>query len=222
MKTTVMTAALITGLLLVIPLTAQAGAFHGGLNLGYAGGLGMQASGTFMDFTRDLPLSARFTLGYSGAGPGDPYGARINFINDNTNGDPSKSATTWQMRFDLMFPAFAVGPQTMYVFAGPRYARYTASYNFVGGNEFFDVVSNPWGAGLGLESWFVMHDGMDFVLQAGVDWYQDAKIEGHDTAYLPSGDHINPRDGYDYATADEVIDQPQLEVLMMMGLRFKF
>ena len=106
--------------------------------------------------------------------------------------------------------------------AGPRYARHTATYNFFGGNEFFDVVSNPWGAGLGLESWFVVHDGLDFVLQTGVDWYNDAKIEGHDTAYLPSGDHINPRDGYDYASADEAIDQLQLEILTMMGLRFRF
>ena len=204
------------------PLAAGASSFHGGVNVGYTGGLGIQATGTFMDFTRDLPLSARFTLGYNAAGAGDPYAARRNFINDNTNGDPTKSAHTWQFRFDLMFPAFAIGPQTMYLFAGPRYASYTANYNFVGGNETFDVTSKPWGAGLGLETWFVINDKTDFVLQLGVDWYADAKLEGHDTAYLSSGDHVNPRDGYDYSTADTAIDQPKLEILGMIGLLFAF
>ncbi len=222
MKIKATTAALVTALLFALPLTTQAGEFHAGLNAGYTGGLGFQASGTFMNFTRDLPLSARFTLGYVNAPAGDPYAARQVFINDNTNGDPEKSATTWQFRFDLMFPAFKMGPQTLYLFAGPRHARYTVDYSFIGGNEFFDIQSNPWGAGFGLESWFVVGETMDFVMQAGLDWYADATIEGHDTAYLPGGDHVNPRDGYDYSSADDAIDQPALEILGMMGLRFRF
>ena len=204
-----------------LALPAVAGAFHTGLNVGYTGGLGLHGTGTFTNFTRDLPLSARLTLGYNKAGAGDPYAARANFINDNTNGDPEKSASTWQARFDLMFPAFTLGPQQLFFFAGPRYASYTAHYNFVGGNEIFDIKSSPWGAGVGLESWFVVSDRTDFVLQAGFDWYADSKLHGHDTAYLPSGDHINPRDGYDYGTADAAIDQPKYELLLMMGLRFR-
>ena len=207
---------------LILPSLALAGPFYGGLNVGYTGGLGIQATGSFMDFTRDLPLSARFTLGYNSASAGNPYAARRNFINDNTNGDPEKSASTWQFRFDLMFPTFKIGPQKLYLFVGPRYASYTANYNFVGGNENFDVTSKTWGAGLGFESWFAVTDTSDFVLQLGVDWYGKAKLEGHDTAYLPSGDHVNPRDGYDWNTADDAIDQPDLEVLAMMGMRFRF
>lgn len=222
MKSLVTTASLLLALTLMMPLSTQAAEFHAGLNAGYTGGLGIQASGTFMDFARDLPLSARFSLGYVNAPAGDPYAARRVFINDNTNGDPEKSAKTWQFRFDLMFPAFKVGPQTLYLFAGPRHARYTAKYKFIGGNEFFDIGSNPWGAGFGFESWFVINESTDFVLQAGLDWYADATIEGHDTAYLPSGDHVNPRDGYDYNSADDAIDQPKLEALGMMGLRFRF
>ncbi len=207
---------------LTLPSLALAGPFYGGLNVGYTGGLGIQATGSFMDFTRDLPLSARFTLGYNSASAGDPYAARQNFINDNTNGDPEKSASTWQFRFDLMFPTFKIGPQTLYLFVGPRYASYTANYNFIGGNENFDVTSKTWGAGLGFESWFAVTETSDFVLQLGVDWYGKAKLEGHDTAYLPSGDHVNPRDGYDWNTADDAIDQPDLELLAMMGMRFRF
>ena len=216
-------AALLCGLLVPFGAasTALAGDFHGGLNTGYSGGLGIQATGTFMDFTRELPLTARFTFGYNKAGAGDPYAARHVFINDNTNGDPEKSASTWQFRFDLMFPALTVGPQQLYLFVGPRHARYKANFNYIGGNENFDVTSNCWGAGAGLETWFVIGDTSDFVLQVGLDWYADATLTGHDTAYLPSGDHVNPRDGYDYGSADDAIDQPQLEILAMMGLRWR-
>ncbi|MEN8006863.1 MAG: hypothetical protein ABFS42_07580 [Candidatus Krumholzibacteriota bacterium] len=213
---------LLITLAVLVPLSANAGPFYGGLNLGYTGGLGIQATGSFMDFTRDLPLSARFTLGYNSASPGDPYAARQIFINDNTNGDPEKSASTWQFRFDLMFPAFELGPQTLYLFAGPRHAKYTANFNYIGGNENFDVTSNTWGAGLGFESWFAVGGTSDFVLQVGADWYAESELSGHDTTYLPSGDHVNPRDGYDYNSADDAIDQPSLELLAMMGMRFGF
>jgi len=208
--------------LVLLPLPAFAGPFYGGLNVGYTGGLGIQATGSFMDFARDLPLSARFTVGYNSAGAGDPYAARQIFINDNTNGDPEKSASTWQFRFDLMFPAFTVGPQTLYFFAGPRYANYTANYNYIGGNENFDVKSSGWGAGLGFESWFAVREGSDLVLQLGLDWYAETAIEGHDTTYMPDGTHVNPRDGYDYSAANDAIDQPSLELLGMIGMRFKF
>ncbi|RKZ12255.1 hypothetical protein DRQ50_12240 [bacterium] len=66
-----------------------------------------------------------------------------------------------------------------------------------------------------------MGDRTDFMLQVGYDWYADAKLHGHDTAYLPTGDHVNPRDGYDYGTANDVIDQPANELLLMMGLRIR-
>lgn len=207
---------------MLLSVPAVAGPFYGGLNVGYTGGLGIQATGSFMDFTRDLPLSARFTLGYNAASAGDPLDARRVFINDNTNGDPEKSASTWQFRFDLMFPTFTVGPQTLYLFAGPRYASYTANYDFIGGNEVFDIGSNVWGAGLGFESWFAVGEGSDFVLQLGLDWYAEADISGHDTTYRPTGDHVNPRNDYEYADADEAIEQPSLEVLGMMGMRFRF
>ena len=193
--------------------------FYGGVNVGYSGGPAVQATGTFHDFTRDLPLSARLTLGYNGADAGDPYAARRIFINDNTNGDPEKSASTWQFRFDLMFPVFDIGPQQIQFFVGARHARYTAHYNFVGGNEVFDISSNPWGVGLGLETWFVMGERTDFVMQLGFDYYGEATIEGHDTAYLPSGDHVNPRNNYTWDDADAAIGQPRYEILGMIGIK---
>ncbi len=204
------------------PHLAFAGDFVGGLSAGTSGGLGVQASAGLSNFTRDLPLSFRFTLGYHTGNAGDPYAARQNFINDNTNGSPEDSAHQWQFRFDLLFPVFQAGPQKIFLFGGPRLARYTANFNYVGGNENFDVTANPWGGGLGLETHFAINESTSFQVQLGVDYYQETELAGHDTIYTPDGDHVNPRDGYDYSTADDAIDQPSVEILAMMGLRFGF
>ena len=215
---TVSCAAAVALLTAVAPVSA--GDFHGGLQVGSSVGLGVQATGTFMNFTRDVPLSARFTFGVHSPDAGDPYAARRIFINDNTNGTPEKSARAWQFRFDLLVPALHVGQQQIYVFGGPRHARYTATYNFVGGNENFDVQSNPWGLGVGLETWFAINDRTDFLLSGGIDWFAKARLSGHDTSYSPDGDDVNGRNDYTWDDADDAIAQPRWEVMAMMGLRF--
>jgi hypothetical protein len=201
--------------------TAAADTFEAGVAAGWNVGPGLDASGTFENFTRDVPLSARLTVGYHGVEAGDPYAARRVFINDNTNGDPEKSGSAWLFRFDLLLPAFRVGGHPVHAFAGPRHARHSASFNYVGGNENFDVTSNPWGLGVGVESRFAMGTTTAFFAQAGFDWYGKSKLEGHDTAYLPSGDDVNPRDGYTWTDADAAIGQPRWEILAMMGVRFR-
>ncbi len=216
--------ACLVGLFLIFLQASPAwagGALHGAVSVGHSGGLSLQAGALVLGFARDLPLSARLAMGYAGGSAGDPYAARRIFINDNTNGDPQKSARTWQYRFDLMVPFFRTGPQTVQLFAGPRYCRYRANFNYVGGNENFDVTSNAWGAGVGLETWLAVTGSADMIVQVGLDWFKDARLTGHDTAYLPEGDHVNPREGYDYEDADEAIDQPQVAMLAMIGMRFR-
>lgn len=205
-----------------LPDSAVAGDFLSGLSAGTSGGLGIQASGTLANFTRDLPLSIRVGVGYHTGNAGDPYAARRVFINDNTNGTPEDSAHQWQFRLDLLYPVFKLHTQEIFLFGGPRYARYTANFNYVGGNENFDVTAKPWGVGLGLETRFAINDKTSFLLQFGLDYYQEVELAGHDTAYTPDGDHINPRDGYDYSDADDAVDQPALEILAMMGVLVRF
>jgi len=82
--------------------------------------------------------------------------------------------------------------------------------------------ASPWGAGLGLETRFVISESTSFQVQLGVDYYQEVELSGHDTVYTPDGDHINPRDGYDYSDADDAVDQPSVEILAMMGLLVGF
>ena len=201
--------------------TAVAGDFTVGLNVGAEAGPGGHLHGTFREFAAELPLSARFSLGYHRSDAGDPYAARRVFINDNTNGTPEDSARYLQARFDLVFPLTKLGPQRIFLFGGPRWADYTAEFVYVGGNEDFEVRTSPWGVGLGVETYIAIKPGTDFVLQVGLDHFQTDTLDGHDTAYTPDGDHINPRDGYDYESADEAVNQPATELLMMMGLQFR-
>ena len=84
------------------------------------------------------------------------------------------------------------------------------------------MTANPWGGGLGLESRFAINESTQFQLQLGFDYYQEVELSGHDTVYTPEGDHINPRDGYDYSDADNAVDQPSVEILVMMGLLIGF
>lgn len=105
------------------------------------------------------------------------------------------------------------------MFLGPRYASYTAEFVYVGGNEDFEVRTSPWGAGLGLETNFAISDRTDFAIKLGLDHFLESDLTGHDTTYSPDGNHINPRDGYDYQSADDAVDQPKTEILIMVGLR---
>lgn len=203
------------------PRLVSAGDFTVGLNVGAEAGPGGHLHGTFRDFAAELPLSARFALGYHKTDAGDPFAARRVFINDNTNGTPEDSARYLQARFDLVFPLTRLGPQRIYLFGGPRWADYTAEFVYVGGNEDFEVRTSPWGLGLGIETYITIKPGTDFILQVGLDHFQTDTLDGHDTAYTPGGDHINPRDGYDYGSADEAVNQPRTELLMMMGLQFR-
>jgi len=192
-----------------------------GLGLGSTAGFGVQADVTFEHFTRDLPLSLRLSGAYSGRDAGNALDARRLFINDNTNGTPEEQGRTWQLRLDLLFHVARLGQAPVHLGVGPRKAFFTGTYDFVGGNETFDVTSDPWGAGAFLDTGLAISDRVDFTLQLGVDYYFDARLEGHDTAYEPDGDDVNPRDDYTWDDADDAVNQPQLEWFGLIGLRLR-
>lgn len=88
--------------------------------------------------------------------------------------------------------------------------------------ELMGGLSTGTSGSLGLETRFAISDKTSFQLQLGVDYYQEVELAGHDTIYTPDGDHVNPRDGYNYSDADEAVDQPSVEILGMMGLLVGF
>lgn len=217
-----------TGLLLLLStgLSAQpapAGpTLSGGVELGYYGGTGFQAFGTVSNVATGFPMNIRFAFGYTSVEPGLSAEARQVFINDATNGIPEEKGRQLDFRMDLLYPVKILNLQRAYLFGGPRHARFLANFKYVGGNEDFDVKSNQWGIGSGVESYFAMSPRVDLVLHLGVDYYFESTLTGHDTAYSPDGDNSNGRDGYTYDDADNAIDQPKVEPRVMLGFAYNF
>ncbi len=194
----------------------------GSLLLGYSGGAGAQAGLIISDIAPSFPFAARLGIGYLMTDPGKPAEARINFINDATNGTPQESGHIWDFRLDFMYPLQLLDQRRIYAVGGSRHSRFTGTFNYVGGNEKFDITSNQWGAGVGLETYFSISRRTELVLTAGVDKYFRSTLSGHDTSYSPDGEAVNGRDGYDYDSADDAINQPKLEARLMMGFAYSF
>ncbi len=201
--------------------SAPAAQFSTGLLLGHGLGLGGDLSLEAARFAEDLPFSIRLGLGYGVLDPGDAVAARHIFINDNENGTPDESGHAYDWRLDLI-RELNWGPLAgARLFAGPRYASFTGTFNYIGGNEEFDVTSSHWGLGAGLERRWAMGPRWGFVMAGGLDYYLSSHIHGHDTTYSPDGEDVNPREGYDYDSADEAINQPALAWRLGLGLNLR-
>lgn len=192
-----------------------------GFELGANTGFGARADLTLHNITHDLPLSLRLGLGYAGRDAGDPAAARRVFINNNTNGTPQESGHSWQMRLDLVRPVGHLGRAPLNLGAGVRKAFFTGTFDYVGGNENFDVTCRPWGVGFAFDTALAVGRATSLSLAAGLDHYFGATLEGHDAAYSPDGTIINQRDDYEWADAEKAINQPRWELTAVMGLRWQ-
>jgi len=223
-------AALAAATLICAPAWAQstttpaqpASRFSAGVSAGYYSGFGLEFSGTFSDFARGFPLAARVALGYASVDPGSASDARRIFINDATNGAPEKSGRVIDLRFDGLYRLTDEGATPILLYFGPRYSSFKGNFRYVGGNEDFDVTSGQWGLGMGLEGQFGMGRSGMLVVGAGVDYFFESALRGHDTAYTPSGDDSNPRRGYTFEDADAAIDQPRWVPRLMVGYSYRF
>jgi len=201
-------------------ITSLGPKFYGGMNLGYNGGFGGQLNFTMTSFQSGFPLSLRFGFGYTLVEPGNSADARKIFINDATNGTPEESGYVWDLRFDVLFPVNVLYKSNVY--AGARYSMFTGNFNYVGGNENFDITSNQFGLGAGVETQFLLVPNLYLIFSGGADYYFQSKLSGHDTAYSPDGDNVNPRDDYTYEDADNAINQPSIVGRFMIGINFGF
>jgi len=196
--------------------------FSAGLLMGYSSGFSVQGYGLASNFAKGFPLRARLGLGYVATEPGDALAARRIFINDATNGIPEESGRTWEFKLDLQYPVSLFKMERAFLYGGVRYARFTGNFKFVGGNEDFDIRSNHWGLGAGLESYFMVSPRFDMVLTAGLDYFFSSSLSGHDTSYSPEGEDQNPRNDYTYSDADSAIGQPKLDPVLMLGFAYNF
>jgi hypothetical protein len=196
--------------------------FVADLQLGYEGAPGAQAGMSVKNFASGLPLALRLGVGYSRPEPGSAADARRIFINDATNGTPEKSAQAWTLRFDMVAPVEILGSSNVHLFGGFRRTYYTANFKYIGGNEDFDVTTEPWGLGAGIGGSFAMGGRMDFLLNAGFDYYFSDTLKGHDTSYNKDGEDVNPRNDYTWDDADAAVSQPGFELLFMLGVNYHF
>ena len=185
--------------------------------VGYLNGVSFQAFGTATNFAQGFPLQARFRLARTTMEPGSAPDARKIFINDATNGTPKEAGKTWDMGFDGLYP---VGDRTNF-FGGVRYSTFTANFNFVGGNEDFDVTTSQWGVAAGLEFEFPMSSKMSLLVSGGGEYFFSSRLSGHDTSYSPDGDDVNPRKDYAYSDADNAVNQPVLRPLALIGFSYR-
>ncbi|RMG20659.1 MAG: hypothetical protein D6732_28525 [Methanobacteriota archaeon] len=205
--------------LLFLAKPGLTGDFSAGMNMGYYCGAGLQFYFSADNFTRDFPLTARLGMGYSLCNPGNAASARKIFINDATNGTPQKDGGITYIQFDLIFPIRKKGLGSR-LYVGPRYSHFKGNFKFIGGNEFFDITSNQWGMGAGLESLFTISSRVKFLLGGGLEYFTKSSLQGHDTVYAPDGENINSRNDYTYSDADAAINQPGLEFRLMLGLQY--
>ncbi len=193
-----------------------------GLLFGYYSGMSFEARGLLSNIAEGFPLSVKFGISYTAMEPGDAWSARRIFINNATTGTPVESGRTWSLKLDAAHQVSLLSLSRSHVYGGLRYARFTGNFRFVGGNEDFDVRSGQWGLGGGVESYFAASARIDMVLTAGIDYYLSGALSGHDTAYSPTGDNVNPREDFTYADADAAIGQPKLAPTLMLGMSYNF
>jgi hypothetical protein len=189
---------------------------------GYCGGLNGQLNLILSDFAKDFPFALKIGFGHTSLNPGNALDARRIFINDATNGTPEKKGVINDGKLDFMYKTKVFKVKDSYLYAGLRYSKFDGNFNFVGGNEKFDVTSKTFGFGAGAEFHFPINKKWDLTANTGANYYLKHALEGHDTAYSPDGQDINPRNDYSYADADLVINQPKFQAQAVLGLTYKF
>ena len=196
-----------------------------GILTGYSRGYGIQANIALNRSASELPFDLRVGIGYTFLNPGNALDARRIFINNNTNGSPEKSGRSIDYRLDFMLPKPIFGIQNSYIVLGPRGSSFKGNFQYIGGNEDFDVISHQWGLGGGIEIHFSMAKNFNLVLAAGLDYYLPSTLHGHDTSYSPDNDNVNARNDnenndtpFNYKDANETIAQPVFMPYVMIGV----
>lgn len=220
-------------LLLLLAFTNQAqttseSGFALGVSTGYNNGFGVQLNGTALQPLQSLPIQLRVGVGYTKMDSGNAADARRIFINNATNGVPEEKAKAFDYRLDVLWASNLFNLEEAYWALGPRYSSYTANFKYVGGNEDFDVTSKQFGVGLGAESRFAISKKLNLVAAAGLDYFFNNTLKGHDTNYSPDDDNVNPRDDnqnndeeFTFDDANDAIKQPNFMPRVLLGVIYK-
>lgn len=194
--------------------------FSVGAQVGMFNGFGGNISFLTSNFAENFPLSIKLFFGISSIEAGDALAARRIFINNNTNGIPESSGKTMNFGMDFLYRYSILNLKRNYFYVGPRYTMFTGNFNYIGGNEDFDVTCDQWGVGVGVENFFRIIPSIDLVVNFGYDYYVSDDLYGHDTSYNPDGQDQNPREDYKYSDADKAINQPKHQFKALLGFNY--
>jgi len=204
-------------------LQAQAVNYSLETSVGYSGGPGIHFNAMLSDLAPSFPFKMRIGLGYTSiSNPGKALDARKIFINNATNGRPEEKGWLWDFRFDLQRRAPWLKLPNAYIYAGARYVSFTGNFNFVDGNEDFNITSSHWGVGIGVTTSFAINRTFEMFVDSGLDYFFPSTLYGHDTSYSPDNENVNPREDFTYKDADNAINQPKFGLNLLMGLRYYF
>ncbi len=196
--------------------------FTGNIQMGFYDGAGVHFSGTFANFAQGFPFGLRVGIGHAWIPAGDAMQARRVFIDQNTNGDPRSKGSLWDGRFDLLYPVKLFSLDRAKIFGGLRRSMFNGYFEYIGGNETFDVINSEWGVGGGLESAFALSPVVDMTVSFGVDYYFRGELSGHDTYYNANGNDLNAKENFTYADADAVINDTGVNSRLMVGIAYRF
>lgn len=204
------------------PNYAEPRLFTGSMQVGYFNGANVHFAGTFDNFAGGFPFAVRFGVGHSWSEAGDALLARRVFIDNATNGTPKSSATIWDARLDFLYPLDLLSLERSKVFAGVRRTRYSGYFEYVGGNETFNIEGTQWGVGAGVETAFSISPLVDMTFGVGVDQFFKGELYGHGSYYRPDGDDVDPTGNYTWKDADAAANQPVFETRFLLGLAYRF
>jgi len=195
-----------------------------GLGAGYSNGGGGAVEISALNLTPSFPLGLHFSVGYFRQDdPGLAVNARQIFINDTTTGNDNILEYGYNIffRLDFSYPVVQKKRFTLAPFLGVAHVRYLAHFDYQGGNEAFNVTTNPWGVGGGVRFSFQLSKNTMLILNGGLDYFFESQISAHGNFYNPDGVDDNPRDPYVYADADESIKQPVWNPKITLSIAFR-
>ncbi len=195
----------------------------GGLEGGYYGGSGGLFRLSIFNLSKSIPLAIDFGASYFiQEDPGNAEEARRIFINDNQGGTIQKEGYSYIYFFNLRYQINSSKRNKIFLFFGGRYHYYKAHFAYIGDNEAFDVKSNPWGIGGGMNINLRLSKLFFISITGGLDYYPATKIEGHGQFYYtPDKVDENPRNAYTYDDADNAINQPKTVFSVLIGLHYR-
>jgi len=188
--------------------------------LGFNGGNSAQVGFRVADEKRETPWLGRFAVGYTLGDAGDGYKAAEIFLGVTPTTNPNEEGRTWALRLDAGYRFKMERDHEVNVFGGLRYAAFTGKFESPLGRGNLEVTSNPFGLGVGIEGDYNLGTHTYLLLVAGIDFYFNATIEGEGKSFSP-GDGPN-EDGFSYDDVNKAINQPAIEPMLMMGVRYRF